>query len=152
MTVLRLGQYIRSAIPSLATAGLLVHTTCMCEEKPKDWDRYVNALLWALFHLSFCMGGAWRDYSKSYDSYGQKNRLTQKPVQSEKSVARHMGSGTWCTTKSQVCQKRQFHYRAKERTYKQGDMVFMLLHTSDNKLLMQWKGPFEVVEHNNGCE
>jgi len=49
--------------------------------------------------------------------------------------------------RNQVCQKRHFDYRAKERTFKRGDLVLILLPTSDNKLLMQWKGPFEVVEH-----
>jgi len=48
--------------------------------------------------------------------------------------------------KHQGIQKRQFDYRAKDRTYKHGDMVLILLPTSDSKLLMQWKGPFKVVE------
>jgi len=48
--------------------------------------------------------------------------------------------------KHQVIQNRQFDYRAKDRTFKHGDLVLILLPTSDNKLLMQWKGPFKVLE------
>jgi len=48
--------------------------------------------------------------------------------------------------KNQGIQKRQFDYRAKDRTFKHRDMVLILLPTSDSKLLMQWKGPFKVVE------
>ena len=54
--------------------------------------------------------------------------------------------------KSQVRQKRQFDFRTKERTFKYGDMVLILLPTSDNKLLTQWKGPFKVLERIHGCD
>jgi len=49
-----------------------------------------------------------------------------------------------------VIQKRQFDYHAKDRTFKHGDLVLILLPTSDNKLLMQWKGPFKVLERVEG--
>ena len=35
--------------------------------------------------------------------------------------------------------------RAKVRSFKARDKVILLLPTDNNKLLMQWKGPFEVV-------
>ena len=38
--------------------------------------------------------------------------------------------------KHQVIQKRQFNYRAKDRTFKHEDLVLILLPTSDNKMLM----------------
>ena len=47
---------------------------------------------------------------------------------------------------NQSRQKRQFDYRARERTFKRGDQVLILLPTSDNKLLMQWRGPFKVLD------
>ena len=49
-----------------------------------------------------------------------------------------------------MCQKRQFDYRAKERTFIPGEQLLILLPTSDNKLLMQCKGPFEVLERVKG--
>jgi len=48
--------------------------------------------------------------------------------------------------KHQVTQKRQFDYPAKDRTLKHGDLLLILLPTSYNKLLMQWRGPFKVLE------
>ena len=35
---------------------------------------------------------------------------------------------------------------AKVREFKPGDKVFVLLPTDHNKLLMQWKGPYDVSE------
>ena len=52
--------------------------------------------------------------------------------------------------KQQGIQKRQFDSRAKDRTFKHGDLVLILLPTSDNKLLMQWKGPFKILERVEG--
>jgi len=48
--------------------------------------------------------------------------------------------------KQQGIQKRQFDSRSKDRTFKHGNLVLILLPSSDNKLLMQWKGPFKVLE------
>ena len=36
--------------------------------------------------------------------------------------------------------------RAKPRSFKVGDKVLLLLPTDSNKLLLQWRGPFEIVE------
>jgi len=52
--------------------------------------------------------------------------------------------------RNQSLQKRHFDFRARERTFKRGDQVLILLPTSDNKLLMQWRGPFEVIERIEG--
>jgi len=54
--------------------------------------------------------------------------------------------------KHQVIQKRQFDYRAKDRTFKHEDLVLILLPTSDNKMLMQWRGPFKVLERVEGAD
>jgi len=52
--------------------------------------------------------------------------------------------------RNQSLQKRHFDFRARERTFKRGDQVLILLPTSDNKLLMQWRGPFEVLDRIEG--
>jgi hypothetical protein len=47
----------------------------------------------------------------------------------------------------QKSQKRYKHYydrQAKPRTFQVGDNVLVLLPTNNNKLLMQWKGPYTV--------
>lgn len=42
--------------------------------------------------------------------------------------------------------KRNFDRKSSNRLFKVGDYVLILLPTDNNKLLMQWKGPFKVVE------
>ena len=39
--------------------------------------------------------------------------------------------------------------KSRERKFQAGDKVLLLLPTDGNKLLMQWKGPFEVLECRN---
>ena len=39
-----------------------------------------------------------------------------------------------------------FDSQAKLRTLKSKDLALVLLPTGDNKLLMRWKGPFEIIE------
>ena len=50
--------------------------------------------------------------------------------------------------KNQICNKKLYNWKAKKRVFKVGDKILALLLTDHNKLMMQWKGPFEV----NGCK
>ena len=45
---------------------------------------------------------------------------------------------------SQTRYKRYYDRRTKERQFKCGDKVLILLPTDSNKLLMQWKGPYDI--------
>jgi len=45
-------------------------------------------------------------------------------------------------SKVQGKQKKHFDVKSKERKFKTGDKVLLLVPTDGNKLLMQWKGPF----------
>ena len=47
--------------------------------------------------------------------------------------------------KSQTRQKRYYARKTRQRRFRPGDKVLVLLPTNANKLLMQWKGPFEVI-------
>lgn len=42
--------------------------------------------------------------------------------------------------------------KARERKLQVGDQVLILLPTNNNKLLLQWKGPFPVVEQKGSCD
>ena len=46
-------------------------------------------------------------------------------------------------------QKVYYDRGSRKRNYKLGDKVLLLLPTSTNKLLAEWKGPFEVVRRVN---
>ena len=50
--------------------------------------------------------------------------------------------------------KHKFHYdkKSKPRSLDIGDKVLILLPTNNNKLLLQWKGPFTVVHRFNDCD
>ena len=42
--------------------------------------------------------------------------------------------------------------KSKDRHFNVGDEVMLLLPNDLNKLIMQWKGPFKVVEKLNACD
>ena len=48
--------------------------------------------------------------------------------------------------KSQTKQKKYYDQKTKVRTFEKGDKVLVLLPADSNKLLLQWQGPFEVLE------
>ena len=48
--------------------------------------------------------------------------------------------------KVQGKQKAYYDRRAKPRFFKVGDRVLQLLPIDSNKLLLQWRGPFKIVE------
>ena len=48
--------------------------------------------------------------------------------------------------KVQFKQKTYYDKRARSRKFDVGDKVLLLLPTEGNKLLLQWKGPYEVVQ------
>ena len=50
--------------------------------------------------------------------------------------------------KAQIKNKHYYDKNTKERKFKQGDRVLILLPTESNKLLMQWKGPYDI----NSCK
>ena len=47
--------------------------------------------------------------------------------------------------KSRKKNKTLYGRRAKRREFQEGDKVLLLLLTNTNKLLMQWKGPYEIM-------
>ena len=53
-------------------------------------------------------------------------------------------------SKAQSKQKKYYDIRSKERVFKPGDQVLILLSTDANKLMMHWKGPFKVLERKHG--
>ena len=46
--------------------------------------------------------------------------------------------------KNQVRIKRLYNRKAKKRVFQVGDKVLILLPTDNNKLLMQWRGPYTI--------
>lgn len=135
----------------------------LCEERPKDWDRYVNALLFAYRETPQASTG----FSPFELLYGRsvrgplailKELWTEEVDEAETKTTyqyvldlqeRLQKTCELARDEIKKAQKRyKFHYnkRAKSRKFKVGDEVLLLLPTSNNKLLMHWKGPFTVIQ------
>ena len=48
--------------------------------------------------------------------------------------------------KAQQAQKAWYNHNARQRGFKKGDSVLVLLHTSNNPLLARWQGPYKVIK------
>ena len=52
--------------------------------------------------------------------------------------------------RNQIRNKKLYNRKANKRVFQVGNKVLVLLPTDHNKLLIQWKGPFEVKECKGG--
>lgn len=141
----------------------------LCSEKPQDWDRYIQALLFAYREVPQESLG----YSPFELVYGRQLR---GPLQILKELWSKERKDTEAKTVyqyvvdlknrlqetcdlahrelklAQTRQKVWYDRRARNRTFEIGDKVLLLLPTDHNKLLMSWKGPFEVVRRIAECD
>ena len=134
----------------------------MCQECPRDWDRYLPALLFAYREVPHESLG----YSPFELMYGRAVRgpLTilkelwseEIPEEEVKTTYQYVLDlqerleSTCRVAKTELERssrkyKKHFDVKARERRFECGDRVLLLLPTSSNKLLMQWRGPYEVV-------
>ena len=137
----------------------------MCAEKPRDWDRYVAPLLFAYREVPQ-ESLAFSPFELIY------GRTVRGPMQILKELwSKEIPSDETKTTyqyvldlknrlqdtcqiahenlrKAQNTQKKYFDCKAKDRQFEIGDKVLLLLPTANSKLLLQWKGPFEVLQRN----
>lgn len=135
----------------------------MCNERPSDWDRYLNALLFAYrevpqeslgfspFELLYgrtvrgpirILKEIWTDETSSDEvksTYQYVIDLKEKLEETCKIAQSQL-------QKASTKYKRYYDKKAKVRKFKIGDKVLVLRPTNQNKLLLQWKGPFEIRE------
>ncbi|XP_069189858.1 uncharacterized protein [Procambarus clarkii] len=135
----------------------------MCIEQPKEWPRYINPLLFA-----------YREVPQASTRFTPFNLLYGRTVKGPLHVLKNLWEGEDCTpetkttyeyvidlrnrleetcklarkelAKAKEYQKSRYDQKARERKFKVGDKVLLLLPTSRNKLLLQWKGPFTITE------
>lgn len=134
----------------------------MCSERPQDWDRYIDALLFA-----------YRDVPQESLGFSPFELLYGRQVRGPMGILRELWTGKLDASETKTvyqyvvdlknklvdtCQlaqdeltkssrryKRNFDIKARKQCFAPGDEVLLLLPTDKNKLLMQWKGPFRVV-------
>ncbi|KAJ8020240.1 hypothetical protein HOLleu_39778 [Holothuria leucospilota] len=138
----------------------------MCEEKPRDWDRYLKPLLFA-----------YRETPNENTGFSPFELLFGRQVRGPMQLLKELWTGQCKETETkttyqyvlelqnrleETCklaqenlkkakqkQARYYNRKAKDRTFKVGDEVLLLIPNEENKLLMQWKGPFPIVEKLN---
>ena len=132
----------------------------MCAERPKDWDKYLPALLFAVrevpqeslgfspFELLYgrnvrgpmaILRELWSDEvndEQVLSTYQYVIELRERLEQTCKLARENL-------EKVQIKQKTYYDKRARSRKFDVGDKVLLLLPTESNKLLLQWKGPYE---------
>ncbi|XP_072170068.1 uncharacterized protein [Diadema setosum] len=134
----------------------------LCTEEPRQWDRYLPALLFALREAPSSSLG----FSPFELLYGRHVRgpmevlrelLTNDAVEPERKSEyeyvielRKRLVESWQMAQENLKQsakryKTYYDRGAKKRKLKIGDKVLVLLPTEQNKLLVKWKGPYEVV-------
>ena len=141
----------------------------MTNERTKDWDKYLPAVLFAI-----------REVPQESLGFSPFELLYGRSIRGPMSILRELWSEDISDDQTktsyqyvidlrnrleQTCRlaqdnlakasKRYKHYydrRAKQRSFKVGDKVLVLLPTSKNKLLVQWKGPFEVTKVMNAMD
>ena len=133
----------------------------LCAECPTEWDRYLPALLFA-----------YREVPQETTGFAPFELLYGRSVRGPMQILRELWTkeqsapeikntyqyifelrsrleDTCKMVENEVMQSRSKykHYydkKAKSRKFKQGDQVLVLLPTNQNKLLMQWRGPYKV--------
>lgn len=135
----------------------------MCDEKPKDWDRYIGPLLFAYretpqestgfapFELLFgrtvrgpmqILKELWTkeiEHPETKSTYQYVLDLRDRLEDTCKMAREHLG-------RAKVKHKMYYDRKTRPRQYDVGDEVLLLLPTDNNKLLMQWKGPYKIVQ------
>ena len=134
----------------------------MCVEKPKDWDRYLSPLLFA-----------YRETPQASLGFSPFELIYGRTVRGPMSILRELWVDEantpevrttyeyildlrnrieeTCELASRELAKATERYkgyadkRSRDRTFKVGDKVLLLLPSEESKLLMQWKGPFVVT-------
>ena len=137
----------------------------LASDRPKDWDRYINAALFA-----------YREAPQKSLGFSPFELLYARPVRGPMTILREL----WTeniedeeikTTYQYVIDlrekmekvievaqenlknaskryKKYFDVKAKARTFDKGDKVLLLLPTKANKLQLKWQGPFEIIRKN----
>ena len=135
----------------------------LCAEQPRQWHRFINALLFAYrevpqestgfspFELLYgrtvrgpmhILKELWTenvDVPETKTSYQYVFELREK-LEATLELARAE------LEKAQNKGKHHYDCKAKPRKFRTGDKVLLLLPTDNNKLLMQWKGPYVIQE------
>ena len=133
----------------------------LCKEQPRQWHRYTNPLLFAYREVpqestgfspfELLSGRAFRGpmailkqlWKKEVDEPEVKNSY-QYVFELREKLEDTLKLAHSELEKAQQKGKHYYDSKSKVRKFQSGEEVLILLPPDHNKLLMQWKGPFEV--------
>ena len=135
----------------------------MCAERPNDWDKYLPALLFAVreipqeslgfspFELLYgrnvrgpmqILRELW-----SVEETNEHARLTyQYVIDLRERLEKTCKLAQDNVRRLDIKQNAFYDKRARSRKFDVGDKVLLLLPSESNKVLLQWNGPYEVLE------
>ena len=131
----------------------------MCQEKPKDWDRYLSAVLFAYREVPQASTG-FSPFELLYERTVHGPMQVLKELWTEKETPEVSNTYQYVfelrNRLEETCkiardslydaQSVYKHHYDKSTRQRRLNKVLLLLPTSHNKLMLQWKGPYEVVE------
>lgn len=135
----------------------------LCQEKPKDWDRYLQPLMFA-----------YRETPHASTKFSPFEMLYGWPVRGLMEAVKELWSDQTATPETrstyryvidlrsrltETCRftmenlkeaqrkyKDYYDQKAKHRSFEVGQSVLLLLPTDTSKLLMTWKGPYKITK------
>ena len=139
-----------------------------CAEQPNEWDRYIGPLLFAYrevpqestgfspFELLYgrTVRGPMqilRELWTKDDSDEEVRNSYQYVVDLRERLEETLKIACQNVTQSQKKYKHHYDKKSRPRRLSISDRVLVLLPSHNNKLLMQWKGPYRVTNVLNGC-
>lgn len=141
----------------------------LCEEKPREWHRYLRPALFALrevpsdrtgfsaFDLLYgrsvrgpltVLRDLWEDRridNQERNQFQYVIELREKLSECAKIAAQHADV-------SSNRHKAYFDVRSQNRQFKPGEEVLVLLPSENSKLLISWRGPYKVLERKGKVE
>ena len=141
----------------------------MLWEQLREWNRFIPALLFAYRDTVQDSTG----YSPFQLLYGHQVRgpltllkkLWTRDIGDEEVKTTYQYVVDLCMRLEDTCKlaqeelsknskkyKAYYDTKAKDRLFKKGEEVLLLLPSDNNKLLMQWKGPFTIIEQVNAVD
>ncbi|XP_077551257.1 uncharacterized protein LOC144164889 [Haemaphysalis longicornis] len=141
----------------------------MCQEKPRTWDRYLAPLLFAYREVPQASLG-FSPFDLIYGRHVRGPLTVLKEIWTNENIDREVRTTysylvdlrdrleQTCRLaheelqKAHIKQKKYYDRKCRRRKLHPGEKVLILLPTALNKLLMQWKGPFKVLEAKNDVD
>ena len=134
----------------------------LCADQPRQWYRFINPLLFAYrevpqestgfapFELMYgrTVRGPMKILKELWTNENEESEVKtsyQYVFELRERLEKTMRLAQEELRKSQGRYKQYYDRKAKERVFKEGDKVLVMLPTNNNKLLMQWQGPYKVV-------